>query len=202
MSVLDSEIVKHRLPLNPDYPPAKQKHRRMKPKVSLKIKEEVQKQFEVSIQRPPMSGQHIRMCIDYRDLNRAGPKDDFPLPHIDVLVDNTTQRAYFSFMDGFSRYNQIKMALEDMEKTIFITLWRTFCYRIDLDKVRAIQEMPTPKMEKEVRGFLGRLNYIVKFISQLTATCIPIFKLLRKSQKTESNEECQETFEKIKQYLR
>ena len=45
-----------------------------------------------------------------RDLNRASPKDDFPLPHIDVLVDNTTQHKVFSFMDGFSSYNQIKMA--------------------------------------------------------------------------------------------
>ena len=53
---------------------------------------------------------------DYRDLNRASPKDDFPLPHIDILVDNTTQHKVFSFMDGFSGYNQIKMAPEDMEK--------------------------------------------------------------------------------------
>ena len=56
------------------------------------------------------------MCVDYRDLNRASPKDDFPLPHIDVLVDNTTKSKVFSFMDGFSGYNQIKMAVEDREK--------------------------------------------------------------------------------------
>ena len=48
------------------------------------------------------------MCVDYRDLNRAIPKDDFPLPHIDVLVDNTAQHNIFSFMDGFSGYNQIE----------------------------------------------------------------------------------------------
>ena len=59
-------------------------------------------------------------CVDYRDLNRASPKDDFPLPHIDVLVDNTAQHKVFSFMDGFSGYNQIKMAPEDMEKTTVI----------------------------------------------------------------------------------
>ncbi|RDX99621.1 Retrovirus-related Pol polyprotein, partial [Mucuna pruriens] len=73
--------------------------------------------------------------------------------------------------------------------------------KIDSDKVRAIQEMPASSMQKEVRGFLGRLNYIARFISQLTTTCYPIFKLLRKSQKTEWNEECQEAFEKIKQYF-
>jgi len=56
------------------------------------------------------------MCVDYRDLNQASPKDNFPLLHIDVLVDNTTNFALFSFTDGFSGYNQIKMAPEDMEK--------------------------------------------------------------------------------------
>ena len=61
------------------------------------------------------------MCVDYRDLSRVSPNDDFPLPYIDVLVNNTAQHKVFSFMDDFSGYNQIKMALEDMEKTTFIT---------------------------------------------------------------------------------
>ena len=72
----------------------------------------------------------VRMCVEYQDLNRAGPKDNFPLPHIDVLVDNTANFALFSFMDGFLGYNQIKMALEDMEKMTFVTLWGTFCYKV------------------------------------------------------------------------
>ena len=70
------------------------------------------------------------MCVNFRDLNKGSPKDDFPLPHIDILVDNTTGHALLSFMDGFSRYNQIKMALEDMEKTSFITPWGTYCYKV------------------------------------------------------------------------
>ena len=72
----------------------------------------------------------VRMCVDFRDLNKASPKDDFPLPHIDVLVDNTTGHALLLFMDGFLGYNQIKMALEDMEKTSFITPWGTYCYKV------------------------------------------------------------------------
>ena len=63
----------------------------------------------------------VRMCVDFRDLNKASPKDDFPLPHIDILIDNTIRHVLLSFMVGFSRYNQIKMAPEDMEKTSFIT---------------------------------------------------------------------------------
>src|SRR4051812_1105745 len=53
---------------------------------------------------------------------------------------------------------------------------------VDPDKVKVIQEMPAPKTEKQVRGFLGRLNYISRFISNMTTTCEPIFKLLKKNQ--------------------
>ncbi|KAA3465162.1 RNA-directed DNA polymerase (Reverse transcriptase), Ribonuclease H [Gossypium australe] len=203
------------------------------------------------------------------DLNKASSKDNFPLPHIDTLVDNTAGYSLFSFMDGFSGYNQIKMHPEDMEKTTFITMWGTFCYKVmsfglknagatyqramvtlfhdmmhkeievymddmiakskteeehvqilrklflrlrkfqlklnpskctfgarsgkllgfvvsekgievDPDKVKAIQELSPPRTQKEVRGFLGILNYIARFIAQLTEKCDPIFRLLRK----------------------
>ena len=72
---------------------------------------------------------------------------------------------------------------------------------VDPEKVEAIRAMPAPKTEKEVRGFLGRLNYIARFISQLTTTCDPIFRLLRKKNPGIWNTECEEAFEKIKQYL-
>jgi len=61
--------------------------------------------------------------------------------------------------------------------------------------------MPPPKTEKEVRSFLGRLNYIACFIANLTATWEPLFKLLRKKQSNEWDEHCQQAFEKIKEYL-
>ena len=72
----------------------------------------------------------VRMSVDFQDLNKASPRDDFPLPHIDILIDNTVGHALLSFMDGFSGYNQIKMAPEDMEKTSFITPWGTYCYKV------------------------------------------------------------------------
>ena len=50
----------------------------------------------------PKKDGKVRMCVDFRDLNKANPKDDFPLPHIDVLIDNTLGHAQLSFMDGFS----------------------------------------------------------------------------------------------------
>ena len=73
--------------------------------------------------------------------------------------------------------------------------------QVDPAKVKAIQEMSTPRTKKEVRGFLVRLNYITRFISHLSATCEPIFKLLKKDQVVKWNDECQTAFERIKEYL-
>ncbi|XP_022156749.1 uncharacterized protein LOC111023589 [Momordica charantia] len=73
--------------------------------------------------------------------------------------------------------------------------------KVDPDKVKAILEMASPQTQKEVRGFLGRLNYIARFISHLTATCEPIFKLLHKNNDGVWSEDCQVAFDKIKQYL-
>ena len=61
-----------------------------------------------------------RMCINFTDLNRASPKDSYPLPRIDTLVDSTVRHQLLSFTDAFSRYNQIKMEEVDQEKTSFV----------------------------------------------------------------------------------
>src|ERR1044072_3957280 len=143
MPGLDIDIVVHRLPTKEGFLPVKQKVRRMRPEMLEKIKAEVIKQFNVGflvvtsyprwvanmVPVPKKDGK-VRMCVDYRDLNKASPKDDFPLLHIDVLVDNTAQHKVFSFMDGFSGYNQIKMTPEDMEKTTFVAQWGTFYYKV------------------------------------------------------------------------
>ena len=70
------------------------------------------------------------MCVDFTDLNRACPKDSFPLPRINQLVDSTTGHKLLTFMDAFLRYNQIKMVEEDQEKTAFITSQRLYCYKV------------------------------------------------------------------------
>ena len=64
--------------------------------------------------------------MDFRDLNRACPKDDLPLPNVHQMVDATTSHEMFSFIDGFNGYNQIKMAPRDEEKTTFRTLVGNF----------------------------------------------------------------------------
>ena len=69
----------------------------------------------------PKNDDNVKVCVDFRDLNKADLKDEFSIPHIDLLVDSTVGHSMLSFMDGFFWYNQILMALEDMEKTVFIT---------------------------------------------------------------------------------
>uniref|UniRef100_A0A2N9ESE1 Uncharacterized protein n=1 Tax=Fagus sylvatica TaxID=28930 RepID=A0A2N9ESE1_FAGSY len=71
-----------------------------------------------------------RMCVDFTDLNKACPKDSFPLPRIDQLVDSTAGHRLLTFMDAFSGYNQIMMDESDQEKTSFITSKGLFCYRV------------------------------------------------------------------------
>ncbi|XP_070015951.1 uncharacterized mitochondrial protein AtMg00860-like [Nicotiana sylvestris] len=74
---------------------------------------------------------------------------------------------------------------------------------IDLDpsKVKSIQELSPPKSKKDVMSFLGRLNYISRFITQSTIICEPIFKMLKKDAATKWIDDCQKAFDRIKEYL-
>ncbi|XP_027166352.1 uncharacterized protein LOC113766349 [Coffea eugenioides] len=143
MPGISTDIVVHRLPTDPNFPPVKQKPRKFKPDMSLKIKEQIEKQlnariitvshYPIWLSNPvpvPKKNGEVQVCVDYRDLNKASPKDDFPLPNIHILLDNTAGHEIESFADCFARYHQILMAKEDREKTAFITPWGTFCYRV------------------------------------------------------------------------
>ncbi len=136
MPGLSSDIVLHKIPLKPGAKPVRQKLRRLKPDLILRVKDEIRKLWDAGflgvaeytewvVNIVPVEKKEsgkLRVCQDYRPLNEASPKDNFPLPHIDTLVDNTAGNSYFSFMDGFSGYNQIKLDPDDMIKTAFITL--------------------------------------------------------------------------------
>ena len=98
MPSLDTDIMVHRLPLREECASVKQKLRRVKPEILLKIKKEVKKQLDagfLEVSKYPYwvanivsvlkKDGKIWICVDYQDLNRASPKDNFPLPHIDTL---------------------------------------------------------------------------------------------------------------------
>ena len=70
------------------------------------------------------------MCVDFRELNKATLKDYFPLPFIDQVLDTLSGKKYFSFLDGYSGYNQIRIAPEDQEKTTFTCPWGTYAYKV------------------------------------------------------------------------
>jgi hypothetical protein len=68
------------------------------------------------------------MCIDYTSLNKVCPKDEYPLPHIYQIMDSTVSCELLSFLDAYSGYHQISLAVDDEEKIVFITLFGIFCY--------------------------------------------------------------------------
>ena len=120
MPGLNPEIAVHKLAIHPEKWPVKQPQRRTRPELTAQIETEVDKLINAGFIREvkyptwlanivpvkKKNGQ-IRVCIDFRDLNEACPKDAFPLPITELLVDATTGYEALSFMDGYSGYNQI-----------------------------------------------------------------------------------------------
>ncbi|GKV15581.1 hypothetical protein SLEP1_g26361 [Rubroshorea leprosula] len=132
MPGLDRNLVEHRLPIRPDFKPFKQPPRRMSPEVTLKVKEEIEQLLKVGFIRTSRymewlsnvvpvvkKNGNLRICVDFRNLNLATPKDEYPMPVADLLVDGVARHRILSFMDGHSGYNQIFIAEEDIPKTAF-----------------------------------------------------------------------------------
>jgi hypothetical protein len=142
MPGIDPSIVIHEIKTYPDAKPVRQKLRPVHPKKLAAIKAEVEKLLKSGFIYPvpltewvsnlvPVAKKQgtIRVCVDYRDLNKACPKDNYPTPFIDQIIDNCAGSVVFSFMDGFSGYNQIEILPADQHKTAFICPWGTFAYR-------------------------------------------------------------------------
>ena len=75
-----------------------------------------------------------RMCVNYRNINNACPKDTYPLPNIDRLVDGAVDHKIMSFLDAYSDYNQISMHPRDKEKTTFMTAEANYYYEVHYKK--------------------------------------------------------------------
>src|SRR4051812_49926100 len=143
MPGLDPQVATHRLNIDPEKKPFKQPQRRFRPAMMEAIETEVKKLIDSGFireeQHPdwvanivPVAKKNgkIRICIDFRSLNDACPKDEFPLPITDVMIDNTCSFELISFMDGFSGYNQIKMYPADEKHTSFRTPLGVYCYTV------------------------------------------------------------------------
>ncbi|XP_050281388.1 uncharacterized protein LOC126722250 [Quercus robur] len=136
-------VIIHRLNVCPSSKPVRQKKRVFAPERNDAIKDEVQKlmgaRFIREVYYPDWLANVVmvkkangkwRMCMDFTDLNKACPKDSYPLPRIDQLVDSTAGHKLLSFMDAFSGYNQIRMDEANQEKTSFVTSQGLFCYKV------------------------------------------------------------------------
>jgi hypothetical protein len=142
MPGIDPAIVVHEIKTYPGAKPVWQRLRPVHPRKVVAIKLEVEKLLKAGFIYPvaltewvsnpvpiDKKGGSIRVCVDYRDINKSCTKDNFPTPFVDQIVDDCAGSEIFSLMNGFSAYNQIKIAPEDQHKTAFICPWGTFAYR-------------------------------------------------------------------------
>ena len=133
MGGIDPAVITHRLNISPSFKPVKQKRRIFAPKRHKVIDEEVNKLLQAKdIQEVEYSNwlanvvlikkanEKWRLCINFTDMNRACPKDSFPLSRINLIVDATAGHELLSFMDAFSGYNQIRLDPDDQENTSFV----------------------------------------------------------------------------------
>ena len=124
MGGIEPTIITHRLNVSPSFKPVKQKRRSFAPKRQKSINEEVAKllwagaireveypEWLANVVLIKKANDKWRLCIDFTDVNRACPKDSFPMPRIDLIVDATAGHELLIFMDAFSGYNQISMDL-------------------------------------------------------------------------------------------
>ncbi|XP_048614819.1 uncharacterized protein LOC125587766 [Brassica napus] len=143
MKGIDPAITTQELNVDPTVKPIRQKRRKLGPDRSKAINEEVDRLLDAGsiaeVRYPEWLANPAvvkkkngkwRVCVDFTDLNKACPKDSYPLPNIDRLVESTAGNEMLTFMDAFSRYNQIMMHPDDREKIAFITDRGTYFYKV------------------------------------------------------------------------
>jgi hypothetical protein len=141
MPRIPKEVIKHHLKIYPDAKPMSQKPQRQSVERQDFIRKEVQKLLDAGfikeVHHPvwlanpvtvPKANGKLRTCIDYTSLNKACPKDPYPLPCIDQIVDSTSGCDLLSFLDAYSGFHQIQMSREDRKHTAFVTLDGLYCY--------------------------------------------------------------------------
>ncbi|XP_024013194.1 uncharacterized protein LOC112087515 [Eutrema salsugineum] len=143
MPGISIDVTCHELNVDPTFKPIKQKRRKLGPERAKAVNDEVERLLKVGsiaeakyldwLANPVAVKKKIgkwRVYVDFTDLNKACPKDSFPLPHIDRLFKATAGNRLLTFMDAFSGYNQILMHPDDREKMVFITYRGIYCYKV------------------------------------------------------------------------
>ncbi|XP_058788037.1 uncharacterized protein LOC131662300 [Vicia villosa] len=208
---LKRDLVELKLPIKDGKKPIKQTPRRFTPEILLKIKKEVERLLRCNFIRT------TRVCIDFRDLNAATRKDEYPMHVAEMLVDSAAGYEYLSMFDGYSGYNQIFIAEEDVSKTAFrcpgeIGTYEWIVY-IDDIVIKSISDedhlthlsQSFERMRKhgsKMNPLKWKINFLRRFISNLSGRIQAFSPLLGlKHGNFEWTNEHQEAFEEIKQYL-
>jgi hypothetical protein len=141
LKTYDTTVIEHKIPLKEEAKPFRQKLRQINPMLLPIMEREVKKLLDAQIIVPlrysewvanlvPVRKKNgeIRLCVDFRNLNRSSKKDNYPLPKMEHILQRVTGASRISMIDGFSGYNQISVLPEDREKMTFTTPWGTFMY--------------------------------------------------------------------------
>src|SRR3954469_11348628 len=168
MPGLDPEVACHTLSINPTAKAVVQRRRRQSPEKAEAAEKAVKDLLEANfiseakystwlsnVVLVKKSNGKWRMCVDYTDVNRACPKDAYPLPNIDRLVDNSAGYKLLSFMDAYSGYNQIPMARSDKQYTAFMTESGNYYYNVMPFGLKNAGSTYQRMMNKVFRGEIG-----------------------------------------------
>ena len=141
---IDPDFLCHHLSMDTTVRPVRQRRRKFNEERQLVVREETQKLLSAGhireIQYPEWLANVVlvkkangkwRMCMDFTNLNKVCPKDSYPLPIIDTLVDSASGCKVLSFLDTFSGYNQIKMHPRNESKIAFMIETCSYCYKVD-----------------------------------------------------------------------
>ena len=198
---VDPKFICHHLKVNPLITPRKQPPQRLSKEHAEVVREEVTmlKQagaikeifyFEwlantVVVKRK--SGKW-RVCVDFIDLNKACPKDPFPMPKIDQLVDATIGHPRMSFLDAFQGYHQIPLALDDQEKIAFVTPVENYYYKVMLFALknagstyqRMMMRMFESQLDKNIEIYIDDMVVKSKVVLEHLGELGNIFEVLKK----------------------
>jgi hypothetical protein len=303
LKTYDTSVIEHKIPLKPGVKPFKQKLRQFNLILLPVIEKEVKKLLDAKIIVPlrysdwvanlvPVRKKNgeIRLCVDFRNLNKSSLKDNYPLPKMDHVLEKVVGATRMSMIDGFSGYNQIAVCESDKEKTAFTTPWGTFMYdkmpfglmnagatfqramdiafvgerdkfvviylddltvfsksdedhiihlkqtfekcrkyglslnlkkshfamqegkllghivsrdgiRIDPSRVEAIQTLAVPRNIKEIQSFLGKINFLRRFVPNFAEIVKLITDMLRKNSEVKWTTEAKASFDHIKKVI-
>jgi hypothetical protein len=199
---VNRDVIEHSLNVDPSFRPRKQRLWKMSDDKAEGAQNEVKRLLSVGVIREVTYLEWLantvmvkkangkwRMCVDFIDLNKAYPKDEFPLPRIDSLVDAAASSELMSLLDCYSGYHQIWMKKEDEPKTSFITTSGTYCY------------LRMPEGLKNVGGSFSRMtvNVLHSQIGRNVLTYVDDVIVIKSMKQENHIADLQETFANFRQ---